>query len=697
MKLLELSIDGFGVHRRLRLAPLDPSLNVIVGPNESGKSTLCEFVRALFFGFDTTRRSRPGGGRHEPLRGGRHGGTAVLESETGERLVLSLRAGARRGGERVLTREDGMIQPPEALDALLGPITREFFENVHAFGLDELSDLRALSAPDMDDYLFGATSRTDPRRLTQARAELDARTRAILSPRSGRIVRAIVELQGIRDDLRGARDDVAVLPALQDDRDRCRTRIAECTEALERARRARARLERLAAAVPAWDRIEVLKGETARLSFAASLAPDASTEHRDLLDRWARAKELARIADHERTNAEGRASAARGALLDAERAVRRARRPGLAAILVLASALGLVLLVPGALPRVVVLGAAMGIATALLLRRLGVVRARREAAETRWAECARDLVIRRDEGTERARDETRALEALAAFHARSGATDVASFEALVRAKSTFDGTVRELALAERQLDVMLEALGEAGSESAREEISGAGERLERLQGEMVSLRAEIDAARERAGALDGRIDLFRASDRIPRLRMEEERLLAEVHELADAWSEARLAKLLLDEASRRYQEHHQPSVIRTASAMFEEMTSGEFRRVLRPSDLAGARLPLVCERHDGEQLGPEALSRGTREQLYLALRFAALAESVTGRPILPIVMDDVLVNCDDERVVRALRVVTRLTRTHQVLYLTCHRRMVDLVREASPAAGVFDLVHVTCV
>ncbi len=68
-----------------------------------------------------------------------------------------------------------------------------------------------------------------------------------------------------------------------------------------------------------------------------------------------------------------------------------------------------------------------------------------------------------------------------------------------------------------------------------------------------------------------------------------------------------------------------------------------------------------------------ALSRGTAEQLCLALRFGLVERFVetSGEP-LPIVMDDILVNFDDDRAARAARSIEALAGTCQVIYFTCH-------------------------
>ena len=105
------------------------------------------------------------------------------------------------------------------------------------------------------------------------------------------------------------------------------------------------------------------------------------------------------------------------------------------------------------------------------------------------------------------------------------------------------------------------------------------------------------------------------------------------------------------------------------SATSAEWTDGRYPRIIAPlgKPIEGARAS------DGKQVGIPALSRGTSEQLYLALRFGLVEHFVetSGEP-LPIVMDDILVNFDDDRAARAARSIEALAQTCQVIYFTCH-------------------------
>ena len=84
----------------------------------------------------------------------------------------------------------------------------------------------------------------------------------------------------------------------------------------------------------------------------------------------------------------------------------------------------------------------------------------------------------------------------------------------------------------------------------------------------------------------------------------------------------------------------------------------------------------------GTRLAVDKLSRGTREQLFLALRLA-LASSFARRGVsLPLVLDDVLVNFDVGRAKAAAAVLRDFAESgHQVLVFTCHEHIAKLFKQ----------------
>lgn len=156
--------------------------------------------------------------------------------------------------------------------------------------------------------------------------------------------------------------------------------------------------------------------------------------------------------------------------------------------------------------------------------------------------------------------------------------------------------------------------------------------------------------------------------------------LSRAVEAAERYSRVVLARFLADEAIRRYGEAHQDPLLQRASRNLELLTEGRCREVGVDDDSKrGPRLSAVYSSGE-ERLVPE-LSDGTRDQLYFALRLAAIEESFARNGPMPVVLDDVLVNFDDARARAALRCLAALAATSQVLLFTHHRHVLSLAED----------------
>lgn len=81
---------------------------------------------------------------------------------------------------------------------------------------------------------------------------------------------------------------------------------------------------------------------------------------------------------------------------------------------------------------------------------------------------------------------------------------------------------------------------------------------------------------------------------------------------------------------------------------------------------------------EGKEVPPEALSRGTLEQFYLALRLAA-GKLVTREEVMPLFLDEAFAMYDERRLAQALTVLAGLE--NQVLLFTCQRREEQMLAE----------------
>jgi uncharacterized protein YhaN len=83
-------------------------------------------------------------------------------------------------------------------------------------------------------------------------------------------------------------------------------------------------------------------------------------------------------------------------------------------------------------------------------------------------------------------------------------------------------------------------------------------------------------------------------------------------------------------------------------------------------------------RADGTSCPMDALSEGTRDQLYLALRVAALEAHAEAAEPLPFIADDLLASFDDARAAAAIALLRGLGAGTQVILFTHHAHVAGL-------------------
>ncbi|OIP16474.1 MAG: hypothetical protein AUK51_10395 [Comamonadaceae bacterium CG2_30_59_20] len=74
------------------------------------------------------------------------------------------------------------------------------------------------------------------------------------------------------------------------------------------------------------------------------------------------------------------------------------------------------------------------------------------------------------------------------------------------------------------------------------------------------------------------------------------------------------------------------------------------------------------------------MSEGTSDQLYLALRLAALELHLQQTVALPFIADDLFINYDDGRARAGLQALAHLSESTQVIFLTHHEHLVPVAQ-----------------
>lgn len=155
---------------------------------------------------------------------------------------------------------------------------------------------------------------------------------------------------------------------------------------------------------------------------------------------------------------------------------------------------------------------------------------------------------------------------------------------------------------------------------------------------------------------------------------------SEMVEQAEAYIRKRAELYVLRAAIERYRKAKQAPLLDRASTLFKTLTLGAFSHLIVDLDSGKPRLAGI--RADASTVTTDGMSEGTTDQLYLALRIAAVEDAVDNGVRMPFFADDLFVNFDDERAAAGFRVLAELSRKTQVLFFTHHAHLADVAAAA---------------
>ncbi|MCA9317115.1 MAG: hypothetical protein KDB73_16625, partial [Planctomycetes bacterium] len=212
--------------------------------------------------------------------------------------------------------------------------------------------------------------------------------------------------------------------------------------------------------------------------------------------------------------------------------------------------------------------------------------------------------------------------------------------------------------------------------------------IEQLAHTIESLDGRRGEARERLGEARKVLDDVKPTADAAHHAEEAEEIAAAIQAAAGRYVRLKLARAILQVEIERYRAAHQAPLLARAREIFRRITCGAFAGL--ESDEAEDGTPILLGlRSDGGRLAVTAMSDGTREQLFLALRLASLEQHLESGDRIPLIVDDILLRSDDERSRAILDALADLSRKTQVLFFTHQSRFMDLANDLGRPNEVF--------
>ena len=727
----------FGVLNKASLE-LDAGLNLICAPNESGKSTWAAFWRAMLYGLDTRERDRKGylpeRKRYLPWSGAPMEGEVELEWEGRD---VTIRRGPRGNVafgafSAVYTGTEEAVPGLTAATCgeLLTGVSREVFERSAFIGSG--GNLTVTAAPDLEkriaalissgeeDVSFSQTqerlrewrNRRKVNRSTGLIPRLEgelAQTMAALDTLAS-ITQEVTQLEGERVGL--ARECARLEGSLESLRQQARSQLnRRCAQAGKDLAEAQAQLDALHkesarfGVLPSKEELKRYQGELQYLRVLDEeiRRGESDVEQADANDAQAQEALQAdrRFAGLTGEEARGQAEACRLSYQEhLEKAVAFGRRFWLFQGLGVLLGGGLAgLSLTGTLTLPIWAGAGVYLAFAVLsaVAFRGRNERRRQAAALleNWQVSSLEELHQKAEeyvslwrAAEEANRYAKTVRLAVNEHrvqrenSRAGLlTFVHGFAPEIRdlfgcsaALSRALGLEHDLALAEERVAERRrrreDLLAQGGSDEAIPIPGALPEKTpEALEADLAAARARLEQTDQALNRARGRQSAAGDPAALSARQEELETQLARRRQEYDALT---LALEGLEQANARLQERFSPALNQLTGRYLARLTGQRYASVSLDRNLEGS-----ASRPE-DVLGHSSLylSRGTADQLYLAVRLA-ICQLCLEKENPPLLLDDALAAFDDERMGYALELLQELAAQRQVILFTCQSREGD--------------------
>ncbi len=674
MRINKIEIDGFGKLNHVSL-PFSDGFNLIVGDNESGKSTICEFLLAMFYelpnALKKTTKYDDSRKLYRPWNGTAFGGRVYFTDDNGERFVLEKSFGKTKNSDRAkLLYADTWEPAGDATgvgERFFGLSREGFLKTLYVKSMDARGTVgEAEVMAKLSNMETGADEDISYEKIKAAMEKAHGKIKT-KTGRGG----ALAALYDRKNDLESQQALLLRKAEQRKETEAQAARLAAREEELVAQRKA---LEPLLATAKehaafmaekqATESREVLsaryKTECQRLAeMKFRYEADCTQENPVAQEDVARARELekAQMLAAGRNEAIRQAAQLAAAQNAENRKARRARRKVGILLAACGVIFGVILFFVSKIAAAC--AAAAFIATGSIFFLLGKAPAAQESAEPV-----------RDGEEERLQGE------LDSLFKQYGAKTLSELEEMWRAGNELQKKLPELAEDIRKLESETEKIfGEISKIRIPEPKAYADEAMH-YQGEPVSvleerirkISAELDDTKETLQNI--RLELARESAGEKSVSEVESALFAAVEEIERLEKQEAafcLAQRWLERAHGEIKENFAPRLNQKTGEIFRAVTDGKYSDVR-----VGEAFSLRYKNETGEITESASLSRGANDLLYISLRLATLA-TLFEKGVPTFILDDAFSQMDDVRCEKAVSYIRHAAPFGQVLMFTCHR------------------------
>ena len=694
---------------------LQPGLNCIYAPNESGKSTWSHFLRIMLYGLNTRDRGLLADkNRFAPWSGAAMRGQMQVTDSDGTQLTLSRdtrRANAPMGHftctyTGTATAVPG-IDGQNAGETLLG-VPREVFERSafirqSALAVDSDAELErriaALITTGEEDVSYTEVRDRLKKQLNRRRSNRATGQIPVLEREISDLEEQLAQMDSLSQQADAARQQLESLTRQQKElqtqqalwqqlqQQEAAQKYAAAQAAVQEAAHRAAWLVETAGPLPEDDTLTRLEGQCTALEEAQAALGQAQATEKAAQKAAEEAKAL--YTAHPLYPDDDTACRARLDRIAAPKAP-SPLLPVAGVVLLLAGAV-LAFFSRGAVPQVYLYGAlalaGLVLTGVSLLLRGKAKKAREKANADRAAleaQMAEYLPLRQryEDAGRQAAQAAAAADGLAQIQQQQLLTLLSGLRPYAPAAADPGGARVALTHLRQQKHTLSEAQRAARETALRRDLlrehlpegplpdTGTPLPHPSLSPEQVTARLSqttllLQSAQSRLDTLTGQLRSLGSADDLTAQLQQRRQQLAQLQEEYDAIA---LAMEVLDDANTTLQNRFSPALGARAAEIFAKITGGRYQKVLLSRDFS------LETDSEGAQRSVQLLSQGASDQLYLAVRLAICDMVLPAEKRVPLVLDDALLSFDDGRLHAALDYLLEESERRQILLFTCQKR-----------------------
>jgi len=697
MKISNINVEGFGVLSGLELSDLSGGLNVIQGANGSGKTTLLHFLRGIFAGFDEARRLR----LLPPLEGGNPGGSVSVQHRNGRYDVIRRFRPDHSDTLAIHQKHDGNHSDSEQLRNVISQLDKEVLWNVFAVGAPTAHSVDAMVRLALRDGIDLKTTKQSANWMTDSIHTIERERSDLFDSQPDR--GHIAELEHQKNQLSQAMKEAQ--SRQRDEQDRWADSIRNLKTQIARLQRESDWLHQELQYVQAeltevndrlWSKRRSVRQEQRFIEQpTVSTVPDWIEEIRAIDEEIAHAQKVLRDLATSRMKLSLAKADLTGSETPEDEIVFERHREAIGNIEAQVDRLsGVVTKLDSAQNRSECL---CGEYKGTLRSTLDSIRQQislmcQELGRQQTAHEQMLLMTQRD-GVDRCEAElTRQIQRLRLRRDELLHESERSDAERIQFCHIHESAWCECNQHERYVAGLPTPLLQSTPEPVVEvtehivETSNARPGDRDRQRHLLAIKADLFSQWQRALAdlRDAKNELrllhqkpaqFAADDSVQRVRYEYAVVEQRLADAREQWQSLAVLQSVLQRTQEKLHVNRVSPVIEESSKMLFEMTEGRYTGLRYDSQ----EKELLAIGANGIELPMPALSRGTLDQAALCFRLALWGEYQRRGVTLPLILDDVLPDSDEDRLQAAVNVLTNFSQQgHQLFLFTCQEHLATL-------------------